>query len=271
MNEGLPVIPEAEPVAAEKRIWGPWATLGLGMVILFVFFAVTVFILLVMAAALALPQLATIADQGAGTGVGEFVYNIIKSILTTKLGLVTAVALIGGQIVGVALILAFIRVRRGKSIADYLGLKRIGWRTVLIILAGTAAYLGLAAGIAYLTNVQGDDSDLLVQLYNTSVWPVLLWLMVVVFGPIFEEQLVRGFLFEGFRRSRLGLWGAILLTSLIWTGLHVGYNVFALGEIFVFGIVLGFVKYRTGSLWSTTLMHACFNAVSLSVLAFSQG
>jgi membrane protease YdiL (CAAX protease family) len=259
MGEGMPVIPEAEPAAAEKRIWGPWATLGLGAVVLCVFFAVAVFIVFVVAVVLAL------ARPEAVTSV-----EALMDLITAKMGLVVAVASIGAYSVGMALILAVIKVRKGKGIADYLGLKKIGWQAVLIVLLVTGAYLALMIVIANMAKIKEEDTGLLVRLYDTSVWPALLWIAVVVFAPVFEEPLARGFLFEGFRRSRLGLAGAILLTSLIWTSLHIGYSLFSLWAIFGFGIVLGFVRYRTGSLWSTMLMHAFYNAVGMSLVAFGQ-
>jgi membrane protease YdiL (CAAX protease family) len=259
MNDGPPVVAEAEQVTAEERIWGPWATVGLGAVVLFVFFAVMVFIVIVIAVVLAFTQ------PGAVTSLGAF-----TDIIMEKLGLVISIAGIGSYIVGTALILGIIKARRGKGIAGYLGLKRVGWRTLLVLLLVTGAYLVLVTVTASLAKVQEEDTGLLVQAYNTSVWPALFWIVVVVFAPMFEEPLARGFLFEGFRHSRLGLAGAILLTSLVWTSLHVGYNLFSLGAIFIFGIILGFVRYRTGSLWSTILMHAFYNAVSMSILALSQ-
>jgi membrane protease YdiL (CAAX protease family) len=63
----------------------------------------------------------------------------------------------------------------------------------------------------------------------------------------------------------------VVLTSLVWTALHVGYSLYSLGAIFVFGIILGFVRYRTGSLWSTVIMHAFYNAVGVSLIALNLG
>jgi membrane protease YdiL (CAAX protease family) len=123
--------------------------------------------------------------------------------------------------------------------------------------------------IANVGRIQEEDTGILVEAYHTSVWPVLFWIAVVVFAPIFEEPFARGFLFEGFRHSRMGLAGAVILTSLVWTALHVGYSLFSLGAIFGFGIVLGFVRYRTGSLWSTVLMHGFYNAIGMFLIALN--
>ena len=63
----------------------------------------------------------------------------------------------------------------------------------------------------------------------------------------------------------------MLLTSLVWTVLHAGYSLFSLGAIFFFGIVLGYVRYRTGSLWGTVLMHAFYNTVGMVLIALNLG
>ena len=265
MMENLPP-PTTPPLTTEvtfgpppdKRIWGPWATVGFGAVVLFVFFAVMVFVIVVMAVVLALQQPEPFADTEA-----------LMDLITDHLGLMIGVAGIASSIVGTAVILAVIKVRKGKSIVEYLGLKRVGWRTLLLLLLLTGAYLVLVSVVAYLAGIPDTDTGLLVDAYNTSIWPALFWISVVVFAPFFEEPFARGFLFEGFRRSQLGLAGAVVLTSLVWTALHIGYNVYSLGAIFIFGIILGLVRYKTGSLWSTVLMHAFYNAIGMTLIALS--
>jgi membrane protease YdiL (CAAX protease family) len=253
-------IPEIETTPPEKRIWGPWATAGLGVVILFVFFAVMLVIVGVIAAVL-------IATHGVAVIDPEHIMDLVM----TRLGLLIAVGGIGSYAVGAALILVVIKVRRGKGIGDYLGLKRVGWRTLLLLLLVTAVYLVLVTVIANVANIHEEDTGILIEAYHTSVWPALFWVAVVVFAPVFEEPFVRGFLFEGFRHSRMGLSGAVLLTSLVWTALHLGYSLYSLGAIFAFGIVLGFVRYRTGSLWSTVMMHAFYNAIGMILIALNLG
>jgi membrane protease YdiL (CAAX protease family) len=61
------------------------------------------------------------------------------------------------------------------------------------------------------------------------------------------------------------------VTSFIWTGLHAGYGVSSLGAIFIFGLVLGAVRYKTGSLWGTMAMHAFYNAVGMTLVALNIG
>ena len=56
-----------------------------------------------------------------------------------------------------------------------------------------------------------------------------LWLLVIAFcvaAPVWEEIFARGFLYRGWSESRLGVAGAIFLSSLAWTSLHLQYDWF---------------------------------------------
>jgi membrane protease YdiL (CAAX protease family) len=259
VNEITPFPVEPVP-PARKPFWGFWATAGLGAVIIVVFFVVVAFVGIITVV------IAMLARYGAGLNLDDFTGSV-----TSFLGLIVAVSSVVGGFAGVGLILAFIKVRRGAGITEYLGLKKINWKTLLAVALITLLFVVATAVASYYLHLEGGDSQTMVDIYDTAVWPVLLWIAVVAFAPFFEEPLVRGFLFEGFRRSRVGLIGAIFLTSLIWTSLHIGYSLYSLGTIFIFGLVLGAVRYKTGSLWSTMLMHALYNAVGMALIAFNVG
>ncbi len=70
---------------------------------------------------------------------------------------------------------------------------------------------------------------------------------LVVIAPPMEELLFRGFLFRGYAASRLGVTGAILLTSVIWASMHIQYDAFYIVQIVVLGCVfLGGLRWRSG-------------------------
>ena len=94
----------------------------------------------------------------------------------------------------------------------------------------------------------------------------VLWLAVLAFAvvaPLTEELLARGFLYRGWSESFLRVPGAIVLSSLVWTAMHVQYDLFFLGEVFSIGLVLGYVRYRSQSIWLTTLLHGLNNLAAL--------
>ena len=86
-------------------------------------------------------------------------------------------------------------------------------------------------------------------------------LVIAVGAPLSEELLFRGFLFSGLSKSRLGLWGTAILTSLAWTALHAGYSIFGLLEVLMIGLYFSWLLIRTGSLWVTIFCHAVYNTV----------
>jgi membrane protease YdiL (CAAX protease family) len=262
MMNDLPVInPEIPaPPPAEKRYWGGRATAGYGAVILAALFLVMIFVVVILAIAVAISHMDT-----------TFTIESFTDSIYAYMGLLVSISSIVAYAAAAGLTLVFIKIRGGAGIAEYLGLKRINWKTALVLALITAVFLGLSALVNYYFHVEEGDTQTLVDIYNTSIWPVLLWIAVVIFAPIFEESFFRGFAFEGFRRSRLGLIGTIIVTSIVWTSLHVGYSVSSLGAIFIFGLVLGFVRYKTGSLWGTMLMHAVYNVVGMTLIALNIG
>ena len=89
-----------------------------------------------------------------------------------------------------------------------------------------------------------------------------LWLLVValcIAAPVSEEILSRGFLYRGWSESRIGVVGAIILSSLAWTSLHLQYDWFFFGEIFSIGLLFGYLRYRTNSTWLTIVLHGLNN------------
>jgi membrane protease YdiL (CAAX protease family) len=260
MNDTGIITPGLPAPPPEKRVWGGWATAGFGAVILFVLFLVMIVIMIIAAVIIAFSQPNT-----------SFTIENFTGTINSYMGLLVSVSGIVAYIASTGMTLAFIKARGRAGIAEYLGLKRINWKTVLVLAAIILIYLGLTALVTGIFNVKDTDTKALENIYKTAVWPVLLWILVVILAPIAEETLFRGFLFEGFRRSRLGLVGTILVTSLVWTALHAGYSVSSLGAIFVIGLVMGVVRYKTGSLWSTMLMHALYNAVGMTMIALSIG
>jgi membrane protease YdiL (CAAX protease family) len=54
-------------------------------------------------------------------------------------------------------------------------------------------------------------------------------------------------------------WGAIVVTSLLFAAVHEAWTA---PPIFFLSLCLGYAYERTGSLWTTIVMHAAFNATS---------
>ena len=88
---------------------------------------------------------------------------------------------------------------------------------------------------------------------------VLNFLMVVIGAPLVEELLFRGFLFSQLKTSKLGINGSIALTSLIWTFIHLQYDLLILVPIFFLGLLLGYLMHKYNSLYLVIIVHAVHN------------
>ena len=89
-------------------------------------------------------------------------------------------------------------------------------------------------------------------------------LVVGLLAPICEEVLYRG-AFQG-SLERCGPTQAILISALMFTLLHL--NPFGFLEILLIGILLGWVTWRTQSLWPAILWHAVNNATATVLFYF---
>ena len=248
---------EIEKPALERKIWGPWATIGFGLVIFAVFFTVQSLALI----AVIFPNLLPLLQSSAGQMVPFELMHAIEELLATQMGFITSVSVCVSAVFGVGFIMLFSGIRKGVSIAEYLGLRRITTKQILGALGLTVVFMFLTdfAGIFVDTSA---SNEYMLNIYNTSVWPWLLWVSLIIFAPIFEETFFRGFLFEGFRQSRLGAVGAIGLTAIVWAIMHVQYGLYEIVTIVIIGIIFGIVRLRTRSLWSPMLMHAFINLVA---------
>jgi membrane protease YdiL (CAAX protease family) len=88
---------------------------------------------------------------------------------------------------------------------------------------------------------------------------VLFFLAVTVVAPITEEIAFRGFLFRGLSSTWLGVAGTMVLTSVAWAAMHVQYDWVTLGQIFLIGLLLGWLRWASGSTLLTILLHMLAN------------
>jgi membrane protease YdiL (CAAX protease family) len=51
----------------------------------------------------------------------------------------------------------------------------------------------------------------------------------------------------------------ILLTALLWALVHVQYDWFVIAQVFCFGVLLGWLRWASGSTVLTMLMHGLIN------------
>ncbi len=83
---------------------------------------------------------------------------------------------------------------------------------------------------------------------------------VTLVAPLGEELIFRGFFYRALR-MRLGVWPALLITSLAFSALHP-----SLGPYLVLSGAFCLAYEWTGSLWTSILLHGLWNLLSFGVL-----
>jgi uncharacterized protein len=149
----------------------------------------------------------------------------------------------------------------GADIAGYLGLRRAQTNDVTTAINLLVVVIVVSDAVLFVFG-QPLVSEFQSQSYTTVVaeggLPAMLFAAIVV-APAGEEILFRGFLFRGFVTSERSGWPAIAVISLLFAALHVQYDWVGMAQIFVIGLFLGWVRWRSGSLLLTFLLHALFN------------
>jgi membrane protease YdiL (CAAX protease family) len=103
---------------------------------------------------------------------------------------------------------------------------------------------------------------------SRTVGVVLFVLVVVVFAPVVEELYFRGMLLGALERH-LGAVPAVAVTAFVFALAHFEGPEFP--ALFVFGIITGTLRVRTGRLAPSVLAHVGFNAWTAIVLLHGAG
>lgn len=92
---------------------------------------------------------------------------------------------------------------------------------------------------------------------------ILRILAIGVAGPIAEETVFRGVLFAKLQKTKVGVFGAVLLLSAGWAAAHSAYGVGTLVMIFVDSCVLFSARIQSKSIWVPIAMHVAGNLFSI--------
>ena len=164
---------------------------------------------------------------------------------------------------GLALDGAALLSKAGEHRID-LGL-RLTWSDAGWGALGGVASLVLAAIAAAITTIFVPDltssaadaaNELLEGSSRLSV--VVFALMVMVGAPIVEEIFFRGLLFASLRKRGLGAVLTIVISALVFAGFH--FEPLRFFVLLPTGLVLGWVRWKTGSTGAAIVTHGLLNA-----------
>jgi len=177
-------------------------------------------------------------------------------------GNVVAWATILSGFVCTLLVFLAIKLKKASSISVYLGFIKTDQSTYLRWIIVFAAVLLASEGLTFLVGKDSVPSDMIIIYQSASpIW--FLWFAIVLVAPIFEEILFRGFLFKSLSNSVFGWVGAIVITAAIWASIHVQYEVYYIGIIFVWGLIFGYIRHKTASLTIPITLHILTNLISM--------
>lgn len=238
--ENPPTVVEAP---SKRRIWSFWGTTLWG---LFAF------------AALFTGQIAVVGYVVLRKGEGASLAEAIRSAASS--GTTIAMSVVMGLPAVVAALWLAIRFT-ATPFADYLALRWTSWKNLVIGVIGLVAVLALWE---FLSRLVGHEASpgFMIDVLKSARSAGALWLLIFAFcvaAPVSEEFFARGFLYRGWSETALGPIGAIILSSLVWTSLHLQYDWYFFGEVFTLGLWFGYLRYRSGSTLLTVVLHGLNN------------
>jgi uncharacterized protein len=176
--------------------------------------------------------------------------------------LVLPIQLLAYVLMYFAFVLIF-RVKYQRGVFNSLGWRKTGHSLIAAGLGGIllAFGIGALASLVHTPKVKTPFDDLA----KTPFSMLLLAVTAIVFAPLFEEMLFRGFV-QPLLSKTFGVVAGVMTTAILFGGLHSAEYQGAwqyVAAITLVGIALGLVRARTNSIIPGTVMHGCFNAVSI--------
>ncbi len=205
--------------------------------------------------------------------VGWFVLNIVAAsriehgVFQTRDLLLT-----GGFSLAVVSILTALLQLRGFSVLSLGGFSRLGFgrivSTAAVLLFAAYPLLFAADGISRWILGEGAGKQQIVEMFTgseTLQQRILIIVLAVVIAPAAEEFMFRFFLY-GVLKRYLGRGPGLVLNALLFGAVHV--HLPSLGPLFILGGCFTLAYEWSGSILVSMTMHALFNFLSLSALAF---
>ncbi|MBR6346512.1 MAG: CPBP family intramembrane metalloprotease [Bacteroidales bacterium] len=103
--------------------------------------------------------------------------------------------------------------------------------------------------------------NLMKDLTGGPLWASLL--SVSIMAPLFEEWLCRGEILRGLLRRGMRPFWAIIISALFFAVIHG--NPWQAVPALLIGCLMGYIYYKTGSLWLTMLIHFVNNTIAVII------
>jgi CAAX protease family protein len=143
----------------------------------------------------------------------------------------------------------------GRDFAEYLALNWPSRNELLLAFAAMAVLIAIQ--VAFWFDGSSVNSPVVVGGAAGGLFVLLVGGCLA--GPLMEEFVFRGFMFRGWSESFLGPIGAIVLTSALFGIYHVQYDWLGRFWIFLVGLVLCTLRWRSNSTLLTVVAHSAVN------------
>jgi len=231
-----------------SKIWGFWGTLLWGIVIGGLLFLGQL-----------IPLLIYMKVVGEPLTLENFFLFAPK---VERDALLLSISVIGSALIVVPLVFGIAKLKKGSVLRDYFDLRGYSWKTFWRWMGGLALLLVVEGVALDLMGVEQTPSFMMNIKFPTTSSMYLLAFSVMFMAPLIEEVVFRGFLLKGFSKTFMGEWGAIIVTSLLWAIIHLQYEVAYVAVIFMIGLVFGYARIKTQSLFVPMTMHMVMNGVA---------
>lgn len=171
----------------------------------------------------------------------------------------------------------YVFLKKFKSSFRLIGFKKPRWRDLGLGLLMAPLYYGLFVAAVSIVGRIFHSFDIN-QTQNigfsgahNAAQLLVTFISLVILAPLVEEIMVRGFLYSSFRKAMPKI-AAMLVTSLIFAAAHLpeggaaGPLYIAALDTFILGLVLVYLREKTGSLWASITLHAVKNGVAFLAL-----
>ncbi len=205
--------------------------------------------------------------------IGWFVLNVLAAARIEHAVFRTSDLLItGGFSLGTVLVLTILLHLRGFNVVSLGGFSRLGFgrivSTAAVLLFAAYPLLFMADGISRWFLGEGAGRQQIIEMFTgseTLQQRILIIVLAITVAPFAEEFIFRFFLY-GVLKRYLGRGAGLFLNALLFGAVHV--HLPSLLPLFVLGGCFTLAYEWSGSILVSMTMHALFNFLSLSALAF---
>ena len=228
----------------DSREWSFWKSWIVSLTFCFVWFAVTSIVIILLFVVLAIMGLSESFSMHLSI---SFSYLIAIPLTLLFMN-------VEGQLSGLSGKLSIDSSR--QALILLLGIPILVTIVDLIVVMGYGIGYELAFGVPELSTDIG---------VGWGSGPVALGLVVIstiIIAPIAEELMFRGYLLDSIRKVH-GDWIAVVISAMIFGLVHL--EPYTIGMAAIGGLIYGYVRIRTGSLWPSIIGHMMWNGVALVV------